>query len=452
MPTSRTAPPSASRVALASCVGTTIEFYDFLIYGTAAALLFPKLFFPGLGETAGLVASFSTFAVAFFARPVGGVVFGHFGDRLGRKRTLTVTLLMMGICTVLVGVLPTAQSIGAWAPILLVALRFLQGFAIGGEWAGAALLATEHAPAHRRGFYAIFPQLGAPFAFTLASATFLITNLTLGDADSAFLTIGWRIPFLLSVVLVIVGLYVRVRLDETPVFTTAQRAPRQPSTRVPIVSVLRTQRREVLIGIAAMTGNFAIFYLGTTFLTSYGTSPHGLGLSRPTVLGLGVVAGVVFGVVTALSALLSDRVGRRALLVWGNLACVAAALVIFPILDIGTPWAFGLGLVVTMAAIGLEWGSIGALLPELFDTEHRYTGASLCYNLSAILGGGLAPIAATALAAAYGSLSVGLVVAALCLISWLAARLLPETRGRDLTVATSRGAVVPASQPAVEKV
>jgi metabolite-proton symporter len=450
MPTARTTPPSARHVALASCVGTTIEFYDFLIYGTAAALVFPKLFFPGLGETAGTVAAFSTFAVAFFARPVGGVVFGHFGDRLGRKRTLTTTLLIMGICTVLVGALPTAESIGAAAPILLVILRFLQGFAIGGEWAGAALLASEHAPAQRRGLYAIFPQLGAPFAFTLASATFLITNLTLGDTDERFLTIGWRIPFLLSIVLVIVGLWVRVRLDETPAFTAAQRAPQPTSRPAPIVSVLRSQRREALIGIGAMTGNFAIFYLGTTFLTSYGTNPHsGLGLSRPTVLGLGILGGVVFGVVTALSALLSDRVGRRALLVWGNLICVGVALVLFPILDIGAPWAFAVGIAVTMGAIGLEWGSIGVLLPELFATEHRYTGASLCYNVSAILGGGLAPIAATALAASYGSFSVGVVVAALCLISWVAARLLPETRGRDLTTPAP---AAPAARPAPEEV
>ncbi|WP_312864569.1 MFS transporter [Saccharopolyspora phatthalungensis] len=417
-------------------MGTTIEFYDFLIYGTAAALVFPKLFFPGLGATAGAVASFSTFAVAFFARPVGGVVFGHFGDRLGRKRTLTTTLLIMGISTVLIGALPTAETIGAAAPILLVVLRFLQGFAIGGEWAGAALLATEHAPKKRRGFYAIFPQLGAPFAFILASATFLITNLTLGDTDTRFLAIGWRIPFLLSIVLVLFGLYVRVRLEETPAFTAAQNTPKQHADRqVPIVSVLRAQWREVLIGTGAMTGNFAIFYLGTTFLTSYGTNQHGgLGLPRHTVLALGILAGAVLCVVTVASALLSDRAGRRAMVVWGNVISAGVALALFPLLDIGTPWAFALGISVTMGAFGFAWGSIAALLPELFETEHRYTGASVCYNVAAILGGGLAPIAATALAATYGSFSVGVVVAVLSVLSWLAARLVPETRDRDLTV------------------
>ena len=314
-------------------------------------------------------------------------------------------------------------------------LRFLQGFAIGGEWAGAALLATEHAPSAKRGLYAIFPQLGAPFAFILASATFLITGLTLGDTDATFLAIGWRIPFLLSVILVVVGLYVRVKIDETPAFVAAQRgADRSVRRPAPIRSVLSSQGREVLVGVLAMTGNFAIFYLGTTFLTSYGASPTvGLGLPRPTVLAFGILGGLVFGAVTALSAHLSDRVGRRTVLVGGNFACVVVALVLFPILDIGTPWAFGVGLVLTMAAIGLEWGSIGVLLPELFHSDHRYTGASVCYNVSAILGGGLAPVAATS----YGSCSVGLVVAALCLLSWACARLLPETRGRDLTSGAS---------------
>ncbi|WP_103380684.1 MFS transporter [Pseudonocardia dioxanivorans] len=452
MPTARPTPPSARQVALASCVGTTIEFYDFLIYGTAAALVFPKLFFPGLGETAGTVAAFSTFAVAFFARPVGGVIFGHFGDRLGRKRTLTATLLIMGVSTVLIGLLPTAATIGAAAPILLVVLRFLQGFAIGGEWAGAALLASEHAPNSRRGLYAIFPQLGAPFAFILASGTFLITNLTLGETSEAFLAYGWRVPFLLSVVLVGVGLYVRMQIEETPAFVASRTARSASRDRAPIVSVLRDQWREVVIGVAAMTGNFAIFYLGTTFLTSYGTNTEtGMGLPRTTVLALGLLGGTVFAVVTAGSALLSDRIGRRTVLIWGNLLCVPIALVLFPLLDLGTGWAFAIGIAVTMGAIGMEWGSIGVLLPELFDSEHRYTGASVCYNVSAILGGGFVPIAATAIAAAAGSFWVGAVVALLCLISWLASRLLPETRGRDLVEGTTGRRPVPEQIPGEQR-
>jgi MFS family permease len=267
------------RVAIASCVGTTIEFYDFFIYGTAAALVFPTVFFPALGPAAGTVASFATFAVAFFARPVGAVIFGHYGDRIGRKRTLISTLLLMGIATVLIGLLPGADTIGVAAPIILVTLRFAQGFAVGGEWAGATLLTAEYAPAGKRGRYGMYPQLGPAIAFGLSSGTFLITGLAMGDSDGAFLAYGWRIPFLLSILLVGVGLYMRLQIEETPAFKATQAsAPTDAPRRLPFLEVLRSQPLQVLLAGGALTMQFAFFYMGTAYLTSYATNPAGAGL------------------------------------------------------------------------------------------------------------------------------------------------------------------------------
>jgi MFS family permease len=276
------------RVAIASCVGTTLEFYDFYIYGTAAALVFPRVFFPALGSTAATVASFATFAVAFIARPLGAVSFGHYGDRIGRKRTLISTLLLMGVATVLIGLLPGAATIGVAAPVLLVILRFTQGFAVGGEWAGAMLLTTEYAPPQRRGRYAMFPQLGAPIALALSSATFLITDLTLGNTDRSFFDYGWRVPFLVSIVLGGAGLYVRLKIEETPVFRQAQRL--SPAQQTPLREALTQAPRAVLLAGGSVTVMFALFYTGSTYLTSYGTSPTGAALSRTLVLSLGIVA------------------------------------------------------------------------------------------------------------------------------------------------------------------
>ncbi len=267
---------SVRRVAIASCIGTTIEFYDFFIYGTAAALVFPTVFFPALGATAGTVASFATFAVAFIARPVGAMLFGHFGDRIGRKKTLISTLLLMGISTLLIGLLPGAATIGVAAPIILVLLRFGQGFAVGGEWAGATLLTAEYAPPGKRGLYAMFPQLGPAIAFVLSSSTFLITGAVLGDTNQAFLDYGWRIPFLFSIVLVGIGLYMRLAIEETPVFKAeqAERVAEQkneaPRT-LPFLDAWRFQTKEILLSAGALACLFAFFYMGTAFLTSYGT-------------------------------------------------------------------------------------------------------------------------------------------------------------------------------------
>jgi metabolite-proton symporter len=418
------------RVAIASCVGTAVEFYDFYIYGTAAALVFPKVFFPALGSTAGTVASFATFAVAFIARPVGAVSFGHYGDRLGRKRTLIVTLLLMGVSTMLIGLLPGAATIGVTAPILLVLLRFAQGFAVGGEWAGATLLTAEYAPARQRGRYGMFPQLGATIALALSSATFLITGLTVGNTDQSFLDYGWRIPFLVSVVLVGVGLYVRLKIEETPVFREAQR--HQPAAQAPLREAFTQAPREILLAAGAVTIMFALFYTGTTYLTSYGTSPAGAGLSRTLVLSLGIVAAVSMATGIITSAIASDRFGRRVLIM---LSCGAAAvwsLVLFPLLDTRSAMAFTVGVIITLWLMGLSYGPIGAFLPETFPTRYRYTGTGMSFNLAGIVGGALPPLVAAPLAATFGSWAIGVLLCALSLLSLFCTKALAETKDRDL--------------------
>lgn len=422
------------RVAIASCVGTTIEFYDFFIYGTAAALVFPTVFFPALGPAAGTVASFATFAVAFFARPVGAVIFGHYGDRIGRKRTLISTLLLMGIATVLIGLLPGADTIGVAAPIILVTLRFAQGFAVGGEWAGATLLTAEYAPAGKRGRYGMYPQLGPAIAFGLSSGTFLITGLAMGDSDGAFLAYGWRIPFLLSILLVGVGLYMRLQIEETPAFKATQAsAPTDAPRRLPFLEVLRSQPLQVLLAGGALTMQFAFFYMGTAYLTSYATNPAGAGLSRPTVLAIGVGASVVFGIAIAYAGILSDRFGRRRMVLAASGVGTVWALFLFPLLDVGTPVAFALALVVTMTIFAVGYGPAGSFLPELFTTRHRYTGAGLGYNLAGVLGGAIPPLLATGLAASYGSFAIGVMLAVTGLISVVCTLALTETRHVDMT-------------------
>ncbi|TFD08889.1 MFS transporter [Cryobacterium sp. TMT1-2-2] len=395
---------SMARVAVASSMGSIIEFYDFLIYGTAAALVFPQVFFPELGTGAGTLASFGTFAVAFVSRPLGAILFGHFADRLGRKKTLVSTLLIMGFATVTIGLLPSASVIGLAAPIILVLLRFLQGFAVGGEWAGAALLAAEYAPPKRRGLYAAFPQLGPSIGFALASMTFLIINLTLGDASDAFLSYGWRIPFILSAVLVIIGLYIRLKIEETPVFKAATDARRAApvARKLPVWEVVRKQPRQILLGGASTMMLFAFFYTGTAFLSSYGTNPEGLAHSRPTILTLGIIGALVFAVGTIASAILSDRIGRRAVIVASCSVAVPWSLVLFSILDIGTAWSFGLGLSGTLLIIAGIYGPVGAFLPELFATRYRYTGAGMAYNLGALVGGGITPLVAASIIATSG--------------------------------------------------
>ncbi|MEU6701415.1 MFS transporter [Pseudonocardia sp. NPDC046786] len=437
-PPETTKPVPLRRVAAASCAGTTIEFYDFFIYGTAAALVFPTVFFPALGATAGTVASFATFAVAFFARPVGAVIFGHYGDRIGRKRTLISTLLLMGIATVLIGLLPPAETIGVAAPLILVFLRFCQGFAVGGEWAGATLLTAEYAPKEKRGLYGVFPQLGPAIAFALSSGTFLVTGLVMGDDDDAFLTYGWRIPFILSIALIGVGLWVRLSIEETPAFKDAQvRAKAEAATldrskRLPFLEAVRAQPREVLLSAGALTMLFAFFYMGTAYLTAYGTNPDGAALPRPVVLGLGIGASVIFGAGIVISGILSDRFGRRNVIRVSCIAGIVWALALFPVLDIGTPLAFGIGLSVTLVIFSVSYGPAGSYLPELFAAKHRYTGAGLGYNLAGVLGGAIPPLLAPGLAASFGSIAIGVMLSITAVISLVSVSFLHETGNRAL--------------------
>ncbi|MCO4254180.1 MFS transporter [Pseudarthrobacter cellobiosi] len=435
-------PTSMARVAVASSMGSIIEFYDFLIYGTAAALVFPQVFFPALGPAAGTLASFGTFAVAFVSRPLGAVLFGHFGDRLGRKKTLVSTLLIMGIATVTIGLLPDASVIGIAAPIILVVLRFLQGFAVGGEWAGAALMAAEYAPPKHRGLFAAFPQLGPSIGFALASATFLIINLSLGDKSEAFLTFGWRIPFIGSAVLVMIGLYIRLKIEETPVFKEASdsSAVAAGPRKLPVWESVRNQPRQILLGGASTMMLFAFFYIGTAFLSSYGTSAEGLGHSRPTILSLGIVGAMFFAAGTIGSAMLSDRIGRRAVIVGSCVVAIPWSLLLFPILDIGTTWSFAVGLSGTLLIVAGIYGPVGAFLPELFATRYRYTGAGMAYNLGALVGGGVTPLVAASLGASLGSPAIGLLLAGVSLVSLFATFGLPETRGIDLATSGTTAA------------
>lgn len=434
-----------SRVAAASSIGTTIEFYDFFIYGTAAALVFPTVFFPAADEVTGTIASFATFAVAFFARPVGAILFGHFGDVIGRKRTLVWTLLIMGVATVAIGLLPGYQTgvfgafeggIGIWAPVLLVILRFLQGFAVGGEWAGATLLTAEYAPAGKRGMYAMFPQLGPAFAFFLSSLTFLIASLTVGTASDAFLNYGWRIPFILSMVLVLVGLWVRLAVAETPVFREAQARrtaePKGAANKLPFLDAVKYQWKEILIAGGALASLFSLFYMGTAFLTSYATNPDQMGLSRNFVLTAGMVAAVFFGLSTAASAYYSDRIGRRRVIMVSVIVAVPWALVLFPILETGGEFAFLVGLIGTLLIFGIAYGPAGALLPELFESRYRYTGAGMGYNLAGIFGGAIPPLIAAPLIAGPGSIWVGIMLAVLSSISIACTYLIVETKDRTM--------------------
>ena len=438
-----TAPPKTSvrKVAIASGIGTTIEFYDFFIYGTAAALVFPTVFFPALGATAGTVASFATFAVAFIARPVGAVLFGHFGDRIGRKKTLISTLLLMGISTFAIGLLPGAATIGVAAPIILVLLRFGQGFAVGGEWAGATLLTAEYAPAKKRGFYAMFPQLGPSAAFILSSGTFLITGAVFGDTNEVFLNYGWRIPFLLSAVLVLIGLYMRLAIEETPVFRANQAAEKvaekttEKPVRLPILEAWHVQRKEILLSAGALASLFSLFYMGTAYLTSYGTKT--LGYDRPFVLWTGLVGAVVFGLAIALSAMYSDRVGRRRVIMTSCALAIPWAIALFPLLDTGNQAVYILAMCVTLAIFGIAYGPTGALLPELFQTRFRYTGAGLGYNLAGVLGGAIPPLLAAPLTAQFGSIAVGVMLAALSVLSLVCTKALVETRHVDLSADTA---------------
>ncbi|GAA1054724.1 MFS transporter [Dietzia natronolimnaea] len=444
---------SLRRVAAASCIGTTIEFYDFFIYGTAAALVFPHVFFSDQEPATATMSSFATFAVAFFARPVGAAIFGHFGDRIGRKRTLVWTLLIMGVATVFIGLLPGYDTgafglfengIGIWAPALLVLCRFFQGFAVGGEWAGATLLAAEYAPEGKRGMMAMWPQLGPAFAFFLSSFTFLIFSMAAPGADadaadSAFLQWGWRIPFLLSAVLVIIGLWIRLAVEETPVFReaekkAAERAITEGPATLPFLDSIKYQWKEILIAGGALASLFSLFYMGTSFFTSYATQQ--LGHSRVFVLSVGLIAALFFGATIALSALYSDKIGRRKVIGASCALAVVWALAMFPLIDTGSEILFAVSVCVTLGIMGIAYGPAGAALPEMFQARYRYTGAGLGYNLAGILGGALPPLAASQMVAAGNSFGIGIMLSALSVVSVICVLLLTES-SKNLMDATA---------------
>ena len=423
------------KVSAACYVGSVIEFYDFLIYGTAAALVFPSVFFPELSHTLATVASLGTFASAFVARPIGAALFGHLGDRVGRKRVLVITLLLMGTSTVGVGLIPSAAAIGAWAALLLTALRVVQGLALGGEWAGSALLGMEYAPPAKRGFYGMFTQLGLGTALVLANLVFLIVSAAFGSASAAFLQWGWRIPFLLSVVLIVTALFVRTRVEETPSFLADTDA--EDRDEVPIAALLRSHRRQLLLAAGAVAGALALVYETGTYFTHYATV-H-LHYSTDFVLFVGVLGGLCAVVLVAVSATLSDTYGRHRVLRLGYLLAVPWSFAVLPLIQNGSKVLFAVTIMVSYLIIGIVTGPLASFVPEIFPTRYRYTGAGLAYNAGGIIGGGIPPVISEYLLSSVGSWTIGVMLGALTLTSLLCVRSL------ELAALSHRGSPDPAA-------
>lgn len=430
-----------SRVILASLIGTTIEFYDFYVYATAAVLVFPHLFFPAGNDTVALLASLAVFGAAMVARPLGAIFFGHLGDKRGRKVTLVGALLTMGIATFLIGALPTYAMAGWLAPALLVVLRLAQGFALGGEWSGAALVATENAPAGKRAVYGTFPQLGAPIGFIIANGLFLLIAALLPSDDpsrpsQAFLDWGWRIPFLFSVVMVVVGLWVRLNLVESTAFEKTVKAGQVK--RVPLVAAFKDHWREMILGTFYMLATYVLFYLMTTFSLSYGRAAPtgavpGLGYDYRTFV-LMMIGGVVFfGIFTLVSGPWADRWGRRRTLIWITLGIIAFGLVWVPMLAAG-PLGVMAWLILGFSLMGMTFGPMGALLPELFPANVRYTGSGISYNVSSILGAAVAPFIAVALwqTGSGSPFWVGVYLSAMACLTLIALLLGKETQHVDI--------------------
>jgi metabolite-proton symporter len=418
-----------SQVLFASLIGTSIEFFDFYIYATAAVLVFPKLFFPASDPATATLASLATFGIAFLARPIGSALFGHFGDRVGRKKTLVVALLTMGISTVSIGALPTYQTIGFVAPLLLALCRFGQGLGLGGEWGGAVLLAIENAPPNKRAWYGMFPQLGAPIGFFLSGGVFLLLSRWL--TDQQFFTYGWRLPFLASALLVFLGLYVRLTITETPVFQQA--LARREQVKVPVFVVFRSHARTLLAGTLVCLATFVLFYLMTVFTLSWGTSV--LGYSRGQFLLMQLFCISFFALTIPISATLAER-GRRRLMLWVTGSTALFGLVMAPLFAAGTTAAV-LMMALGLALIGFSYGPLGTVVSELFPTPVRYTGSSLAFNLAGILGASLAPYIATSLAKNYGLAYVGYYLSASALLTILGLLMIRETKDDDLAKSTA---------------
>ncbi|PTU31314.1 MFS transporter [Stenotrophobium rhamnosiphilum] len=428
---SSTPPVNSPRTVLfASLIGTTIEFFDFYIYATAAVLVFPTLFFPAGDPATATLQSLATFAIAFIARPIGSAVFGHYGDRIGRKATLVAALLTMGISTVVIGLLPTYAAIGMWAPLLLALCRFGQGLGLGGEWGGAVLLATENAPPGKRAWYGMFPQLGAPIGFILSGGIFLLLSDVL--TNEQFFSYGWRIPFLASAVLVLVGLYVRLKITETPVF--AQALKNHERVEVPMFTVFREHGRALFLGTVIALATFVLFYLMTVFALSWGTSA--LGYTRAEFLKIQLFAVLFFGLMIPLSAVYADKRGRRRTLIIVSAAIAAFGLVLAPMMQAGTVGVV-LTLVLGLSLMGLTYGPLGTILSELFPTSVRYTGSSLTFNLAGIFGASFAPYIATWLAKNHGLQFVGYYLTAAALLTLGALLLSRETKDDDLVAVQS---------------
>jgi MFS transporter, MHS family, shikimate and dehydroshikimate transport protein len=432
---SATSQPSASatptpiwKVAAASFIGTAVEWYDFFLYGTAAALIFNRLFFPSFDSLMGTLAAFATFAVGFIARPLGGIIFGHFGDKLGRKSMLSATLMIMGVATFSIGLLPTYAQVGLWAPVLLVVLRILQGFGLGGEWGGAVLMAVESAPAHRRGFYGSWPQMGAPAGLLVANAIFsLFSRLP----DEQFVAWGWRVPFLFSAVLIGIGVFIRLSVAESPAFQ-AQQHTRAKDKGLPALEALRTYPKQILLAMGARFAENGFFYIITTFVLTYGTS---VGMARSDMLTAVLVATCVHLVAIPCFGALSDKLGRRPVYIAG---AVMGALLAFPFFwliatkQTGLVWlAISLGVI----AHGAMYGPQASFFSELFGTRVRYSGASLGYQMASVFAGGLSPLIATALLAhAQGEAwPVSLYMVGLALITIVSVYLSAETFREHIT-------------------
>lgn len=412
---------STRHILFASLIGTTIEFFDFYIYANAAVLVFPKLFFPKADANAATLESLATFAIAFFARPVGSALFGHFGDRVGRKATLVAALLTMGISTVAIGLLPTHAQIGVAAPLLLALCRMGQGLGLGGEWGGAVLLATENAPPGKRAWFGMFPQLGAPVGFMLSGGLFLLLSESL--TDEQFFAFGWRIPFLASAVLILVGLYVRLAITETPDFEEVVKSNKR--VKIPTWTVITKYPVALVLGTLIALCTFVLFYLLTVFSQSWGTTK--LGFTRPEFLRMQLVAILFFGATIPISALLADLRGRRYVLMAVTVAIGLFGFLMAPMFGSGSGWVITAYLSLGLGLMGMTYGPLGTMLSELFPAEVRFTGASLTFNLAGIFGASLAPYIALSLANEYGLKSVGLYLSAAALATLFGLLLTKDT-------------------------
>ena len=430
---------SMRKVALTALAGTSIEWYDFFLYATAAALVFPSAFFPGSDPTIGLVLSFGTFAFGFIARPLGGIIFGHFGDRVGRKKTLVIALWMMGISSTLIGLLPTYATIGVAAPIILCLLRFAQGLAIGGQWGGAMLLVTESAPADKRGYYGAYAQAGAPVGVILANIAFILISSSI--SEEAFMDWGWRVPFISSVLLIGISMYVQLHMEDTAAFKELQAIKEKRDAQSPIKIVRRSPIIEALIKypkrIALAAGAFlsiqVAFYILIGFVLAYGGDANGAAIPRDTMLFAVLIASAIQVPTQFWAAAYSDRHGRRGIFMLGAVLTGVWAFALFPLIDTGEFWLVVLGISGGLAFLGLMYGPQAAFFTELFSTEVRYSGASLGYQIGAIVGGAFAPTIATILWIEYDIVWVSVYIAGASLLSLIAVKMLTETYQSSLS-------------------